>query len=121
MKNFKLNSVLLPMALAVMLFMGGCNKKSDSAANPALQAQPAADQSSQGAATAPAGSPAQSAPASAESSASTPAPASVPQAAATPEPPPAPLVIPAGTRIRVSLAQPLGSKISQPGQSFKAT
>jgi hypothetical protein len=30
-------------------------------------------------------------------------------------------VIPAGTHIRVSLGQELGSKISQPGQSFNAT
>lgn len=31
------------------------------------------------------------------------------------------MVIPAGTHIRVSLGQELGSKISQPGQSFNAT
>ena len=31
------------------------------------------------------------------------------------------MVIPAGTRIRVSLGQELGSKISQAGQSFSAT
>jgi hypothetical protein len=34
---------------------------------------------------------------------------------------PAPLVIPGGTHIRVALAQSLGSKISQTGDSFNAT
>jgi hypothetical protein len=38
-----------------------------------------------------------------------------------PAPPPAPVVIPAGTRISVRLDEPLGSKISVPGQAFRAT
>jgi len=120
MKNIRSSSVALTLALAMVLFTGGCNKKSDSAANPAPQ--PAADQSSQPDATAPA--PASSAPAS---SSGAPAPASTPPAqtavapAPAPAPPPAPLVIPAGTHIRVSLGQELGSKISQTGQNFNAT
>ncbi len=38
-----------------------------------------------------------------------------------PPPPPPPVVIPAGTTLRVRLVQPVGSKISQDGQSFDAT
>jgi hypothetical protein len=113
------------MAMATVLFAGGCNKKSDSAADTAPQPAPAADQSAQPAATAPAASPAASAP---TPSSAEPAPAPVPAspqtaAASAPAtvPPPAPLVIPAGTHIRVSLAQALGSKISQAGESFNAT
>jgi hypothetical protein len=123
MKNIKISPVLLATAFAATLFAGGCNKKSDSAANQAQpQSQPATDQSAQGAATAPA-SPAQQQPQPAPAAGSAPAaaaPGPAPQAAA-PQPAPASLVIPAGTRIRVSLGQTLGSKVSQPGQSFTAT
>jgi hypothetical protein len=110
------------MAMATVLFAGGCNKKSDSAADTAPQPAPAADQSAQPAATAPAAS--APTPSSAEP-APVPVPAPPPQTAAASAPatvpPPAPLVIPAGTHIRVSLAQALGSKISQAGESFNAT
>jgi len=110
------------MAFAAVLFAGGCHKQSDSAADTAQQqAQPAADQSSQAAATAPAAptaSPAESPAAPASSSTAT-APAS--ESAAAPAPPPPALVIPAGTHIRVALVQAVGSKISQPGESFNAT
>jgi hypothetical protein len=109
--------------LAAVLFAGGCNKKSDSAANTAQQAQPASDQSTpqsdQSVPPPPPASTAQSAQPQAA-----PAPAPTTQAAApepAPAPPPERLVIPAGTHIRVSLGQELGSKISQPGQSFNAT
>jgi len=37
------------------------------------------------------------------------------------KPKPAPIVVPAGTTLTVSLGQSVGSKISQPGQSFSAT
>ncbi|QNI32483.1 hypothetical protein H7849_00150 [Alloacidobacterium dinghuense] len=123
MKNLKVTPALITMAFATLLLAGGCNKKSDSATDTAQQpAQLAADQSAQQAATAPPApstspsQPAASAPAP-SSTAVTPA-ASAPQEA--PAPPP-PLVIPAGTHIRVSLAQELGSKISQTGQGFNAT
>jgi hypothetical protein len=43
------------------------------------------------------------------------------QAQATPPPPPPPLIIPAGKLIIVRLAQPLGSKESQEGQSFSGS
>jgi len=117
------------MAFAAVLFAGGCHKQSDSAADTAQQqAQPAADQSSQAAAPAPAAptaSPAES-PAAPASSSTTPASSSTATApasesAAAPAPPPPALVIPAGTHIRVALVQAVGSKISQPGESFNAT
>jgi hypothetical protein len=121
MRNSKLSSLLFTVAFAAMIFTGGCNKKSDSAANPAAPA-PSADQGTQ---PAPAGQPAPpsptSAPAQSNAAPSAAAPASPTQTEAAPAPPPAPLVIPAGTRIRVSLGQTLGSKVSQPGQNFSAT
>lgn len=123
MKNLKVTPALLTMALATLLLAGGCNKKSDSATD---ATQPAADQSSQQAATNPAApttsptQPAASAPTPAASSAAAAPAASAPQEAPAPAPPP-PLVIPAGTHIRVSLGQELGSKISQTGQGFNAT
>jgi len=49
--------------------------------------------------------------------AAAPAPAVEP----APPPPPPPVVIPAGTTLRVRLVQSVGSKISDPGQSFDAT
>jgi len=124
MKNLKITPVLLTMALATLLFAGGCNKKSDSATDATQQqAQPAADQSAQQAATAPAAptaSPSQPAASAPPASSTAAAPASpAPQEA--PAPPPPPLVIPAGTHIRVSLVQELGSKISQAGEGFNAT
>jgi hypothetical protein len=120
----RIRSLTFPLVLTAILFAGGCNKKSDSAAN---TAQPAADQSTpqsdQSVPPPPPASTAQStqpqaAPAPAPVA---PAPAPTTQAAAPAPAPPPPLVIPAGTHIRVSLGQELGSKISQSGQSFNAT
>jgi hypothetical protein len=54
----------------------------------------------------------------------TPPPVPVPTEAVKKEPrkpKPEPIVIPAGTVLTVSLGQAVGSKISQPGQSFSAT
>ncbi|HLH34414.1 MAG TPA: hypothetical protein VKX41_07055 [Alloacidobacterium sp.] len=118
MKNIRLSPVLLATAFAAMMLAGGCNKKSDTTANQAQQAQPATDQSSQGAATAPVSPTQQSQPAPSAGSTSAATPRPAPRESA---PAPAPLVIPAGTRIRVSLGEALGSKISQTGQSFSAT
>ena len=120
----RIRSLTFPLVLTAILFAGGCNKKSDSAAN---TAQSAADQSTpqsdQSVPPPPPASTAQStqpqaAPAPAPVA---PAPAPTTQAAAPAPAPPPPLVIPAGTHIRVSLGQELGSKISQSGQSFNAT
>jgi hypothetical protein len=52
-----------------------------------------------------------------QSSAAAPAGATTPQ----PPPPPAAVDLPAGTHMRVRLDEDLGSKISQPGETFHAT
>jgi len=68
----------------------------------------------------------------ADTSATNPAPAAANQAPAAPaqtppppapvaEPKPEPIVVPAGTALTVRLTQAVGSKISQPGQSFTGT
>ncbi len=49
------------------------------------------------------------------------APGSAAPSAPMPPPPPAVVTLPAGSRIRVRLDSDLGSKISQPGDSFSAT
>lgn len=83
------------LALAVML-AAGCKSSSKTETMATPQSQPAAAQPGQMAA---------------------PATGQQPQA-----PPPAAVVeLPAGTRLRVRLDQDLGSKISQPGDSFNAT
>lgn len=77
--------------------------------------------SSAGSSSAPTSQP--NAPASPSSPEAPPAEAAAPASPGepTPPPPPAPVVIPAGTTLRVRLVQPVGSKISDPGQSFDAT
>jgi hypothetical protein len=119
MKIYRAVSITLPVALTAILMLGGCNKKSDQPANATPQTQPASDQSAQPDNSVPPPPP----PAASSSTQAQPAPAATApaQEAAAPPPPPQPLVIPAGTRIRVSLGQELGSKISQAGQSFSAT
>lgn len=87
------------VALAAMLAVGGCGKKSTPPAN---NATPGTNPNS-------APNPAQG---------GTPA-SPAPQSA--PAPPPAPVVVPAGTRIHVRLDEALGSKISALGQKFHAT
>jgi hypothetical protein len=108
------------ISLACLLALGGC-KSSTQQATPqpgnASTAQPNA------------ASPADSSPAASSASpstASSPAPsgASAGQAASTgpaAPAPPAAIELPIGTTIRVRLDQDLGSKISQPGDSFNAT
>jgi hypothetical protein len=126
MKTNQTHSRMIPILLAAIVVLGGCNKKSDQPATASQQqTQPASDQ---------AGQPQQDnsvpppPPPSSSSSAQSATPAAPPQAApaaaapvAQPAPPPRPTVIPAGTRVRVTLGEALGSKISQTGQSFSAT
>lgn len=132
MKIFRISSPVCFLALSVALLAGGCNKKSDNeAANNAQPAQTAPDQSATQPdqsvpppppASTPTDQSAQPAATPALSSnAGTPSPSAPVNAASTPAAPPQATAIPAGTRIRVSLAQALGSKISQTGQSFNAT
>ena len=134
MKNQRVSRLLFPFALAGLLLAGGCKKQNQSAANenPAPAAAPApapapADQT----AAAPAPAPTSAAPASATpapppdaGTAMTAAPdaamTAAPGAAMTGAPSPA-LVIPAGSHIAVTLRQAVGSKISQPGDTFTAS
>ena len=99
------------LALAMAFSMAACHSNSSQSANP--QNSPAA-QSPQPPAP---DQPASTAPAPA-TAASAPAPTA---AAPAPPPPPAVVVLPTGTQIRVRLDQDLGSKISNPGDSFSAT
>lgn len=91
---------LATLALAVLLPVSGCKSKQSNPENPA-NANSAGGAANAGSA---AGTEAQGA-------------ASAPQ---TP-PPPAAVDLPSGTRLRVRLEEDLGSKISQPGETFHAT
>jgi hypothetical protein len=108
--NFRFSYALCASAtLAVTLSIAGCKSNS----TPANQA----NSSQQAAANQPASS-------DSMSPTATGAPASAAgQQAAAPQAPPPPVVVelPAGTSIRVRLDSDLGSKISQPGDSFSAT
>lgn len=100
------------LLLAGALALGGCSKSGNQPST-SQNAAPAAPTS---AAPPPAGSAAAPAAAPAQGGAN-----SAQQAPASPPPPPPPVVIPAHTRLRVRLDQDLGSKISQPGETFTAT
>lgn len=109
----KINRSFLPMAvlaLAASMSLSGCKSNTQPPASQTAQSstaqQPAAGQPAPGQPTTQATD---------NGSAANPAPA--PQA----PPPPAVIELPAGTEIRVRLDQDLGSKISQPGDSFSAT
>jgi hypothetical protein len=118
MKINHFSRVSLPIALTAVLMLGGCSKQpAPQAETPQQQPAPASqpDQSQQSMPPAPPPQQAQSAPSPQRNYA--PAPAPVRQA----PPAPASYTIPAGTRIRVTTTEELGSKISQSGQSFTAT
>lgn len=99
------------VSLAIALSLAGCKP------NPA---PPAVNQPT---VTADSSQPASGQPSSMQPAAPAPAPSPVGQQPAAPAPPPPPAVItlPSGTEIRVRLDTDLGSKISQPGDSFTAT
>lgn len=111
-------SYLSTPLLVVALSLAGCKSGNAPATSqnpqPAQNQQPSSAQPA-GGQSASSAQPATSASGSAASNGST--------VAAPPQPPPPPAVIelPAGTRIRVRLDSDLGSKISQPGDSFRAT
>lgn len=116
---FRASTVL---TLAAMLLSAGCSKTTN---QPATNAATPAASPSQPAQTSnpPAPPPDQSAAAPGSASTvpgATPPPNQQAAAPAPPAPPPT-IVIPAGTDLRVRLDQDLGSKISQPGDSFGAT
>jgi hypothetical protein len=99
MNSMRITNLLATASLAAAILLSGCGKKStQTATNP--QSTPSPSQPAQ-ASNPPAPPPDQTAP---------PTP-----------PPPSTVVIPAQAPLRVRLDQDLGSKISQPGQSFGAT
>jgi cytoskeletal protein RodZ len=107
-------------ALASMLALGGCKTAPQQASNQPTNNPNTQPQNPQQASSPSAAAPT---PSSAQSSSPGSAPASSAAAPSTPQAPPPPAVVdlPVGTRIRVRLDQDLGSKISQPGDSFTAT
>ncbi|MFT4113317.1 hypothetical protein [Silvibacterium sp.] len=110
---------LFPVALAGVLLVSGCKKQDQQASTAAPASTPAAAPAPPADSTAPAAAPSASPTASAPAAAA-PAPAPV-AAAPVPPPPPPPIVIPAGSHLAVTTREDLGSKISQPGQTFTAT
>lgn len=94
------------LALTAVLTFAGCK----SSAPPATSQNPSTTQPASGSSDQPAAS---------DSGAA--APASSGSAQASAPAPPAVIVLPQGTRLRVRLDSDLGSKISQPGDSFSAT
>src|ERR1700734_1138976 len=122
----------LPPTLLLTLVVW-CTACKSTSSTPASSDTSSSQSASQTASNPPAPVAPGAAPAPAEPSSSTPpaspgSPEAPPAAAAptppvesAPPPPPPPVVIPAGTTLRVRLVQPVGSKISDPGQSFDAT
>ena len=108
--------MLAGASLSVVLFVSGCSKTNTQQPSN-TSATPAPSQPAQ-ANNPPAPPPDQTA--SGTSPSAQAPPPSTPPPAATPAPPPT-VVIPAGTRVRVRLDEDLGSRISQPGQTFDAT
>jgi len=102
------------LALAAIFSLAGCKNQPPAASSTQSSQQPSASQPSAPQASTPAGG-------AAGSEAQSAAPGSAAPAAPATPPPPAVVVLPAGTRLRVRLDQDLGSKISQPGDSFPAT
>lgn len=117
------------LALASMLVLSGCKSNTPQGANQPADSQSNAAQPNGappagpgGATSGPSAPSAQQGPYS-QPAASQRRAASGPSATSAPMPPAAPpsIDLPAGTNIRVRLDQDLGSKISQPGDSFTAT
>jgi hypothetical protein len=121
-------NLLSALTVAAALSLAGCKSNNPQTAQNAQPAQPAAQQPAgdqQPAApamqAAPASAPPQATqPAAPVAQPAAPAPAPVPVA---PPPPPKPveITLPAGTSISVHTSTELGSKISQPNQTFSAT
>jgi len=98
-------------ALVAMLATSGCSRNQHQQASHEAPAAPQPAAQPSGGGNPPPPPPDQSGP--------------VPQSAASQQPrtppPPATVDIPAGTRIRVRIDEDLGSKISEPGETFSAT
>ena len=100
---------LYALTIVLLFVLAACSSKpADTAANSAAPSSSGSNAAG-GNAT---GSPA----AGGQQAMSAPAPAAAPAPAPAP-----PVVVPAGTTLTVRLGEALGSKLSSPGQSFKAT
>ncbi len=113
MKFARVSVSFLTLGLAIALLISGCGK-SNQQSTATESPTPSPSQPAQ-ANNPPAPPPDQSG-----ATASTPSAGAPANAPATP-PPAATILIPANTRLRVRLDEDLGSKISEPGQSFDAT
>lgn len=132
MKTNRFASATLPFALAATLLAGGCSKKAppQQATNQPEQ-YPQQQQPMQPAPNNMQAQPAQQMPPPPPNEQQAAPPRngnngngyanSAPAPAPAPAPVPVSFTIPAGTHIRVTTAQELGSKISQSGESFSAT
>lgn len=125
MRSNRVFASLLPIALAGLLLVGGCNKhaaqNSQASGNAPQQASTPAPPPDQpgGATAAPSANPG---PSTNGAPAATPAPVTPENAQNTPPPQPPPdIVIPAGTHISVTTHSALGSKISEAGDTFTAS
>jgi hypothetical protein len=110
MKSMRIPAIVIAASLWSVCLVTGCGKKNQQAENTQSSAPSAAQPAE--ANNPPAPPPDQTTP-SPQGSASAP-----PSTAPAPSPT---VVIPVGTPLRVRLDEDLGSKISQPGQSFSAT
>src|ERR1700735_2743217 len=110
MKSMRIPAIVIAASLWSVCLVTGCGKKNQQAEN-TQSSTPSAAQPAE-ANNPPAPPPDQTTP-SPQGSASAP-----PSTAPAPSPT---VVIPVGTPLRVRLDEDLGSKISQPGQSFSAT
>lgn len=115
MNYAKLTPFALPISLAALLLVAGCNKSQP----PQNAEQPAASQPATPAATAPAPNTAASTPGT--PNATPAAPANTPAPAPPPPPQPVSYTIPAGTRVTVRLGQTINSKTANAGDAFDAT
>jgi hypothetical protein len=111
MTHAKLTQLALPLSLAGLLLVAGCNKNQP----PQNAEQPAASQ--------PAAAPTSPAPGTAASTPATPNATPAAPANTPPPPPPQPVTytIPAGTRVTVRLAQTIASNTAHEGDAFDAT
>jgi hypothetical protein len=104
---------LVTLALVALLPVTGCKSNQSNTQNPANASAPGSTATPNSAA--PSG-------ATAPNGAAAPnAAAQNPPAAPPPPPPPAVVELPIGTHLHVRLDEDLGSKISQPGETFHAT
>jgi len=111
MRSNRGSAVIGAFGLAVLLACTGCKSSTQQAANN----QPAGNQATQPGTTSAPGA------ATSNTAQGSGAPASGAAPAPQAPPPPAAVELPIGTELRVRLDEDLGSKISQPGDSFTAT